>query len=129
MGPLVEAIFVALIAVSYLGLPVMLIWGWIRWVGRPRLLNIASILSFSGFFLANASALLAISAMFYAFFVHGFEFYDPRLMRIFGWGILLSLGGLILGVAGVWRQSSLRWHAPVCALCTLAFWILAMAGE
>jgi hypothetical protein len=125
----VEAIFVALAILAYLVSPVMLVWGWVRWAGRPRLLNVASVLSFSGFFLANASALLAVSTIIYAFFIHGFAFYDPRLMRIFRRGILLSLGGLMFGIGGVWRRNSLRWHAPVCALGTLAFWVLATEGE
>jgi hypothetical protein len=59
----------------------------------------------------------------------GFPYYDPLLMRIFGVGGVLSLSGLILGVGGVWRTSSLRWHAPISAIATLAFWIAAAIGE
>jgi hypothetical protein len=105
----------------------VLIWGWARWINHPKLRTVPSILSLTGFVLAMASALLAVSSIAYAQVIHGFRFYDPLLMRLFRWGILLSLGAIMFGVGGVWRPSSLRWHAPVAAIGTLAFW--AMAAE
>jgi len=36
---------------------------------------------------------------------------------------------LVLGLSGAWKKGSLRWHTPVFALGTLAFWILAAEGE
>jgi hypothetical protein len=105
----------------------VLIWGWARWINHPKLRTVPSILSLAGFVLAMASALLAVSSIAYAQVIHGFRFYDPLLMRLFRWGILLSLGAIMFGVGGVWRPSSLRWHAPVAAIGTLAFW--AMAAE
>jgi len=118
-----------LVAPGYLGSPTVLIWGWIRWVKRPKPRTLLPVLSLIGFVLATGSALLAIGSAAYALVIHGFQFYDPRLMRIYACGSLLSLGGIVLGIAGVWRPSSLRWHAPASGLCMLAFWIMAMAGE
>jgi hypothetical protein len=124
----VNVIIFTLIVLSFVVSPIMLIWGWIRWVGQPKLRTVSSIFSLSGFILVTASALLAVSTMAYAQ-VHTFQFYDPSLLRIFRWGVVLSIAGLLFGMGGVWQKNSLRWHAPVCALGTLAFWILAAAGE
>ena len=125
----VEIIFIALGVLGYLVSPVALIWGWVRWITLPRQRDALSILSFVGFLLANSSAVLAIASIAYAQLIHGFAFYDPRLMRVFRWGFSLSLGGLAFGIGGVWRPNSIRWQAPVCALGTLAFWFMAALGE
>jgi hypothetical protein len=90
--------------------------------------TIPSILSLSGFALATLSAILAVSSIAYAQ-VHRFGFYDPSLMKIMRWGSMLSLAGFLFAVGGAWRKSPLRWHAPVCALGTFAFWVLAAEGE
>lgn len=124
----VEIVFGILIIVGYLVTPVSLIWGWTRWAGQPRQRTVAAILSLAGFVLATASALLAISSVAYAQ-VHHFPYYDPLLLKIFRWGGLLSLAGIVFGIGGVWRPSALRWHAPLCGLGTLAFWLLAAEGE
>jgi hypothetical protein len=113
---------------GYVVAPVSLAWGWARWAVQPKLRTVASILSLTGFVLATASAMLAVATTAYAQ-VHRFPYYDPLLLRIFGWGTLLSLVGTFFAICGLWRKSSLRWHAPVSALATLAFWIMAAAGE
>jgi hypothetical protein len=38
------------------------------------------------------------------------RFYDPVLMRIFRTGFLLPVGGILFGIAGVWKSSSVCWH-------------------
>jgi hypothetical protein len=125
----VQITVVILFLAGYVLSPVMLTWGWARWFRQPKLRSVTAILSLLGFILASASALLAISAMAYSLMRGGFPHYDPLLMRILGVGGLLSLGGLILGVGGVWRTNSLRWHASISAIATLAFWIAAAIGE
>ena len=117
-----------LFVVAYLVPPSLLIWGWLQWRLDPILGTVPAILSFIGFVLANVSALLAISIIAYAQ-VHRFPFYDPLLLRIFRWGALLSAGGLVFGLGGVWRPSSLRWHAPASAFGMLFFWVVAASGE
>jgi hypothetical protein len=124
----VQVVFAILIALSYVVSPVVLIWGWARWTGQPKSRTVASILSLVGFSFATASAALAVSSVAYAQ-IHHFGFYDPLLLRIFRWGFLLSMTGILFGIGGVWRQSSLRWHAPISGLGTLAFWVLAAEGE
>jgi hypothetical protein len=66
----------------------------------------------AGFSFATPSALLAVLAIIYSFSINGFRFYDPRLLRIFRWGILLSLTALLLAIGGVWKPSSLRGTPP-----------------
>jgi O-antigen ligase len=123
-------IAVALLCLAgYVLSPVLLIWGWVRWSQQPKLKTLPAILSLLGFTLASASGLLAVAAIALSLVRGGFAYYDPLLMRVFGVGGLLSLGGLIAGVGGVWRAGSLRWHAPVSAVATLAFWIAAAIGE
>lgn len=119
----VRLFFLGINVFAYLVGPVTLIWGWLRWSTRPKPRNIPSSLSLIGFVLASASALVGVASVVYAQIIHGFSFYDPRLMRILRWGVLLSLSGLAFGLSGIWRPSALRWHAPLCALGTLAFWI------
>jgi hypothetical protein len=118
-----------LVALGYLASPTVLIWGWVRWVKRPKLRTVLSVLSLIGFVLVTGSALLAVGTAAYALVIHGFQFYDPRLMQIYVWGLVLSIGGIVLGIAGVWRPSSLRWHAPVSGVCMLAFWMVMAVGE
>jgi hypothetical protein len=113
----------------YIALPAVITWGWVRWWKRTQPRTPFSILSLIGFTLATASGLLAISAMLYARAVGGFPFYDPLLLRIYRWGALLSLSGIVFAVIGVWRPSPLRWHAPACAIGTLLFWFAAAMGE
>jgi hypothetical protein len=96
--------FGLLLALSYLLSPIMLIWGWTRWMERPKLRTVGPILSLIGFMLATASPLLGVSSIAYGV-IHGFPYYDPLLLRIFRSGIMLSLGGIGFGISGVWRPS------------------------
>ena len=115
-------------AFGYLGSPTILIWGWARWLGQPKPRTIPAILSIISFVLATASAVLAVSSVIFAQF-HHFPYYDPLLLRIFRTGVLLSLAGIALGVGGAWRTTSLRWHAPVSGIATLAFWVTVASLE
>ena len=126
---LVPVILVILFILGFLAAPVTLAWGWLRWLMSAKSSAAPSILSFIGFLFATVSGLLAVSTIAYIFLVRRFPYYDPTLLRIYRWGFLLSLGGIVFGISGMWRQSSLRWHAPVSGLTTLAFWIVAAAGE
>src|SRR5438477_12958241 len=113
----------------YAGLPGLLIWGWVRWFKRTHPRTLSSILSLVGLSLATASALLAIPSTVYAHAIGGFPYYDPRLLRIYRWGGLLSLSGIVFGFAGLWRPGPVRWLAPVCSLGTALFWFASAMGE
>jgi len=128
MSTSVQILIWALMLLGYVVAPISLAWGWTLWAVQPKLKTVTSILSLTGFVFATASAMLAVATAAYAQ-VHRFAYYDPLLLRTFRWGTLLSLAGAFFAISGLWRKSSLRWHAPVSALATLAFWIMAAAGE
>ena len=113
----------------YVGLPALMVWGWVRWFRRTQPRTLPSILSLIGFTLATASGLLAVSSVTYAHAIGGFPFYDPRLLRMYRWGGLLSLSGIVFGIGGVWRPGPVRWLAPVCSVGTLLFWFASAMGE
>ncbi len=106
-----------------------MIWGWVRWIRRKKPITLFSTLSLIGLALATASELLAISMMLYARISGGFGYYDPILMKIYAWGTLFSVAGLTLTIIGAWRPSSLRWHALVCTVGTLLYWLVQLANE
>jgi hypothetical protein len=67
--------------------------------------------------------------MLYARAGGGFLFYDPSLVRIYRLGVILSLAAMAFAIVGLWRPSPLRWHAPLCAVGTLVFWLAAAGSE
>jgi len=129
MSTSVQVFFGTLVFIGYIVAPVTLVWGWTRWAVERDPRTVSSVLSMIGFVSATASAALAVSAIIYANLIHGFRYYDPLLLRIFRSGILLSLTGILFSVGGLWRRNALRWYAPVSAFATLAFWVMAAAGE
>ena len=130
MRNIVESgVAVLLLVLFYVVVPALTIWGWTRWIRRPKPRDFASISSLIAFILSTASALLAASSIAYAHATGGFRYYDPRLLRIFRWGFLLSLGAFLFSLGGVWRRNVLRWHALACAIGMTFFWISAAAGE
>jgi hypothetical protein len=119
---------ITLAALGYLVSPVLLICGWAQWVRQPKVRTFFAALSLGGFVLATASALLALAAVAYAQ-IHHFPHQYPMLIKLHRVGILLSRGGIIFGIGGLLRPNSPRWYAPVSALATLAFWMLAATSE
>lgn len=126
MNKTILVLFVISICIA---LPAVMVWGWMRWSNRTQPRTTFSTISLIGFTLATVSGLLAISTMLYARAASGFSFYDPSLMKIYRWGALLSLVAMVFAIIGLWRPSSLRWHAPFCAVGTLVFWLAAATGE
>ena len=119
---------IALGALAYLVSPVLLICGWALWVRQPKTRTLSAALSLGGLILATASALLAVAAVAYAQ-IHHFPHQDPMLIKLYRMGLLLSRAGVVFGIAGILRPSSTRWFAPLSALATLAFWMLAATSE
>jgi hypothetical protein len=113
-----------IVLISYLVTPVALIWGWARWTRQPKQRTFPAMFSLIGFCFVTGSAVIAFSSLAYAQVQH-FPYYDPLLLRIFRWGSLLSLAGIVFGIGGVWRPGPLRWLAPISGLGMFAFWFLA----
>jgi peptidoglycan biosynthesis protein MviN/MurJ (putative lipid II flippase) len=109
--------------------PILLVWGWIRWANGEHPQSRSSTFSLVGFSLATASAGLAVATHLYARFVHSFPYYDPTLLKIYACGCLLSVAGIAFAVAGSGRPNPVRWLAPVCSFGTLVFWLMAMSTE
>lgn len=80
---------------------------------------------------AIASGLFAFFSVRYGLEIGGFEYYDPRLMRIFGWAFLISSAGLAFSIIGTLRPSThrLRNVALVCSAVMFLFWLLTAMGE
>lgn len=92
----------------------------LKWIFRPSLI---------GFGFGLAAVLLVPIAIAWGAGKGGFRYYDPALMRFFGIGLLLSLGGLIAGLVGTRKKNLLRWHAPVLSLGMLLLWWIWTLGE
>ena len=118
-------ILVSLFYLNIVSVPVLTVWGWRRWATRKQPRTLTSDLSVISFGLATLSALLAIAAVLRG----GFRYYDSLLLTIYGAGLLLALAGMVFAISGIWKPGPLRWHAPVCSLAMLAFWLIAAASE
>lgn len=126
---MLESLSIVLYLVITLAVPILAIWGWVRWARSVQPRTPSSTISLAGFALSNVSAALAIATVLYAHFIGGFRYYDPALIDIYGIGLLLSLGGLACGLVGLLRPSPLRWHAPVCCVAMFVFWLLSAVRE
>jgi hypothetical protein len=124
-----ESIWIMCAIAVYGVLPVLLIWGWMRWASSSQPRTAPAIMACVSFALTNLSALLALGTVFYAWFVRPFPYYDRVLMKIYGCGMLLSLAAFVIALGGVWRPSPVRWHAPLVALGMLTFWVRAASSE
>src|SRR5690348_12985555 len=115
-GSMEAAILNTAFLLIYLSAPVALFLGWRRWMRRSQRYTVPAILSFISPMLATGSCLLAIATVLYAQIIRGFPFYDPLLLRIYRWGMLLSSVGVMFGIGGVWRASPMRWYAPASSV-------------
>jgi hypothetical protein len=125
----VQTVLAILVVCMYIALPFVAAWGWIRWTRCSRTHSLSSVLSLISFIFATFSIFLAISSFIYAHMIRGFPFYDPLLMRIYAFGTLLSVLGIMFSLGGIWRPSPLRWHAPVCSIGMLFFWFWSAMSE
>jgi hypothetical protein len=118
-----------LVLVNYATAPLLVAFGWIRWVKRKEARTLSSLLSLVGFVFASASFLLALGTFIAALWHGGFQYYDSTLLRLFSWGMRLSLGGVLFGILGVWRPSALRWHALGLSTGMFLFWAVSLLME
>jgi peptidoglycan biosynthesis protein MviN/MurJ (putative lipid II flippase) len=126
---MLASILLAIAVVITLTVPALLLWGWLRWSQNDSPGSRSSSFSLIGFSLATASAVLALSTHLYVRFFRNLPLQGPTLMKIYACGCLLSVAGIAFAVAGSGRPNPVRWLAPVCAVGTLVFWLLAMGTE
>jgi hypothetical protein len=125
----VQLALLVLSIAGYIGLSMVLILGWRRWLRRSSPPSRLASLSLAGFVFGSASAVLAIGTMLYSMTTEGFRFYDPTLLKLYKAGMLLALGGLVFALIGVWSRNSLRWHAPGLSFGMLLLWFIWASGE
>lgn len=113
----------------FVGLPIAFIWGWVRWLRRAKSRDLFSRLSVAGFVLATVSGVFAVGSAIYAGSIGGYAYFDPRLIAVFRIGLLLSISAAICALVGAWKPGPVRWHAAVCAVGVLLFWMAAAAAE
>ena len=118
-----------LVIAAYSFAPVVLIIGWVHWSRRRQERRTLPMLSLASFVLGTASTFLAAGSQVYARAIGGFPYSDPRLMKIFQWGLYLSLAGLALSLVGIWKRSTLRWYAPALSCWMFLLWILWAMSE
>jgi hypothetical protein len=122
------AFFVLLLA-SYFAVPVLIVWGWIRYFSKQDKLKTFPLISCVGLALATASGFLVVGTAVFARVTGGFAYYDPGLKWVFRLGILLTAASIVLSLIGIWRKSSLRWHAPTCSIGMAVIWLYLFAAE
>jgi hypothetical protein len=116
-------------AAEYAAIPLIIVLAITLYFDRPKTGVWYSIWLFLSFSFATGSVVLAVSSIMYAKTIGGFPYYDPLLLSIFRWGLMLSLGAIIFSIAALWRPSALRWAALGCSIVMLLFWFWGAIGE
>src|SRR5262249_37105675 len=105
-------LFVVLYLVTVIAVPVLTVWGWIRWTRRTQSRTPFTTASLVAFCSSTASAGLAFVTWLLAI-TRGFQFYDPLLLTIYKIGLLLSLIAVVYSLVGIVGPGPVRWHAPL----------------
>ena len=120
-------LFTVLFGFAYILTPVLTALAWLRFSRSPRRRSRRTLLSATSLAIATVSLLLGIVAL--ALSTHsGFLTLMPRLDRVYGLGLLLSLIALGVGLVGLKNSNPVRWQAPTISLGCLFLWFLAGSG-
>src|SRR5215469_14041666 len=103
----------------------IVVWALLRWdKSAPRFEKPLwrSCTAFAAFCFSVASVLLWVFTAIWALARRGFPYYDPVLLRIYGFGALLGLIGFLVSLPG---KGKLRW--PACGVAALMtfLWLVA----
>lgn len=121
---------VVIVALFYVAPPILVIWGWSRWVKRSRPQPWQSIVSAVSLSLTTTTLFLALVTLAYAEAVGGFPYGgDPTLLGIYRAAFLLAISAIITSLIGMVRPGPLQALAPVCATGAFVFWLIQAAGE
>ena len=114
---------------AWVVVPATLVWALRRWwKSQPRFELPAwrSYLAFGAFSLGGLSVVLWILLVIWAFARGGFRFYDPLLLRCYGIGLLLGLGGFVCSLPS---KGKLRWPACFISFAMVFMWFVAASME
>ncbi|HZV87581.1 MAG TPA: hypothetical protein VFF95_08550 [Candidatus Binatus sp.] len=106
-----------------------LVWMFRRWsrskprIGVPSWRSYVAICAFS---LAAISSLLHLVLFAWARLIGGFWFYDPVVMRFYGWGFLTGAAGMVVSLAA---KGKLRWPSFAFSAVMAVVWLLAAMSE
>jgi len=123
-----DAVFyTSLFVFAYVVAPTAFVWGLISFVRhRHERWTPTAVLSASGFLIALFSAAVGLLLIFFTSNGAFENFAHMELFcRFIKYGGALSVLALLFAIAGIWKPHRLRWQAPVGALGTLAFWLIA----
>jgi hypothetical protein len=124
-----DVFYISLFVFAYIVGPTALVWGLVSFVRRRHeKWTPTSFFSVSGFLIAFLSAVVGLLLIFcglsgaFENLAHMEIYY-----RFIKYGGVLSILALLFAIGGIWKPHRLRWQAPISALGTLAFWIIAAA--
>ena len=106
--------------------PILLVVGWVLGVRRSTSNSFPLALSSVGLSFSTAAMPLAVWAIANAKFLHAHYYHDA--LAYCALGEVLGMGGLALGILGMWRSHHLRWNTPLCGIATIVFWWSAAAS-
>jgi hypothetical protein len=125
----VNYVILPLYLLGWVLVPVTVAWAIRRWwKSEPRFELPAwrSYLALTAFSLGGLPVLLWFVLVIWAVSRGGFRFYDPTLLRSYGIGLLLGLGGFVASLAG---KGKLRWPACFISFAMVFMWFVAASGE
>ena len=91
-----EFLWIAIPLAIFLGVPVLLVWGWIRWLKDKNPPSILPTLSLVSFLLTSLSALVAFLTYLCVRFFGSSPLDNPTLAELYAWGAGLPLEGFCL---------------------------------
>ena len=102
---------------AFVAAPSTLVIGWMRVAkhAHPR-----TAVSLAGFVLGTSS----LTPLIYCLTFEGLRLhtYVPSLFRVYQWGTVFAVSGLIVSIGGVLQKNSLRWIAPLLSLSMIVLW-------
>ena len=122
-------IIIPLYLACWILVPIAAVWAMAIWLGSETKFEAPrwrSYLATGAFGLGGLSVLLWFFLAIWAFLRGGFRFYDPVLLRSYGIGLLLGLGGFITSLPG---KGKLRWPACFVSFAMVFMWLIAASME
>lgn len=115
-----------LIVGMWVVLPVVIIWGWLRWWRSAARDNVFARASSVGFALTTLCWLIWISLLLYVRMSGGLSLATQWNVQFYRGIGLLAFCGFLLGIIGAYRPNRLRWYTPAASLGMLLYWPVAI---